>query len=130
VWEVLLTDHFLEWWQQLDVKQQNALAGRIDLLERLGPALGLPAVDTITGSSLSNLKELRAKGSGAELRVLFIFDPVQRAVLLVGGDKTGRWNRWYDAAIPEAERVYKEYLASSQYQWEREEHEAGDDNGR
>ncbi|MBD0322567.1 MAG: type II toxin-antitoxin system RelE/ParE family toxin, partial [Aldersonia sp.] len=115
VWEVLLTDYFLQWWQQLDAKQQDALAGRIDLLERLGPALGRPAVDTITRSSLSNLKELRAKGSGAELRVLFIFDPIQRAVLLVGGDKSGLWNRWYETAIAEAERVYEVYLASRQY---------------
>jgi hypothetical protein len=28
VWEVLLTDHFLEWWQQLDVKQQNGASCR------------------------------------------------------------------------------------------------------
>lgn len=130
MWEVLLTDDVLDWWQRLDAKQQDALAGRIDLLERLGPALGRPAVDTISGSSLSNLKELRARASGAELRVLFVFDPIQRAVLLVGGDKTGRWKRWYDTAIPEAERVYAAYLASAQYHHERAEHEAGDDDGR
>lgn len=79
---------------------------------------------------MSNLKELRAKGSGAELRVLFVLDPIQRAVLLVGGDKTGLWNRWYETAIPEAERVYDAYLASSQYRQERQEHQAGDENGR
>jgi hypothetical protein len=92
-----------------------------------GPALGRPAVDTITGSS--NLKELRAKGSGAELRVLFNFDPIQRAVLLVGGDKSGLWNRWYDTAIVEAERVYERYLASRQNRREKDEYEAGGDNG-
>jgi len=31
-------------------------------------------------------------------------------VLLVAGDKAGRWNRWYDQAIPLAERRYQEYL--------------------
>jgi len=31
-------------------------------------------------------------------------------VLLVAGDKAGRWNHWYDQAIPLAERRYQEYL--------------------
>lgn len=130
MWEVLLTDHFLTWWQELDTTQQDALAGRIDLLERLGPTLGRPAVDTISGSSLSNLKELRAKAARAELRVLFIFDPIQRAVLLVGGDKTGLWNRWYHTAIPDAERAYEDYLDSAQYRHEQREHEAGEHHER
>jgi hypothetical protein len=30
-------------------------------------------------------------------------------VLLVAGDKSGRWNRWYRTAIPEAERLYENY---------------------
>ena len=29
----------------------------------------------------------------------------------MGGDKSGQWSRWYDKAIPEAERLYEEYLA-------------------
>jgi DNA-binding transcriptional regulator YiaG len=33
------------------------------------------------------------------------------AVLLLGGNKTGRWNEWYRQAIPEAERLYETYLA-------------------
>jgi len=43
-------------------------------------------------------------------RILFASDPQRRAVLLVAGDKAGRWNRWYDQAIPLAERRYQEYL--------------------
>jgi hypothetical protein len=45
-----------------------------------------------------------------DLRVLFVFDPERRAVLLVGGDKTGRWVEWYREAIPPAERRYEDYL--------------------
>jgi hypothetical protein len=58
------------------------------------------------------VQELRpgAAGSG-EVRILFIFDPLRRAVLLVAGDKAGQWNTWYDEAVPLAERRYAEYLA-------------------
>jgi hypothetical protein len=41
---------------------------------------------------------------------LFAFDPRRTAILLIGGDKTGRWQRWYEEAIPVADRLYDEYL--------------------
>lgn len=122
-YEVIVLDEFIAWWDTLTEKQQDELTGRIELLERHGPNLGRPVVDTTTGSSLTSLKELRARSEGAELRVLFIFDPLQRAVLLLGGDKTGRWSAWYQRAIPEAERRYQEYLESDQYQAEVEEYQ-------
>ena len=57
------------------------------------------------------MKELRPRGSAARnIRILFIFDPERRALLLLGGDKTGEWSVWYRRAIPEAERLYEEYL--------------------
>lgn len=46
----------------------------------------------------------------AQLRVLFIFDPERRAVLLVGGNKAGQWKSWYDRAIPDAERIYAAHI--------------------
>lgn len=51
---------------------------------------------------------MRAKGGA--LRVLFTFDPRRHAILLVGGDKTGRWNEWYEWAIPVADDLYDVYL--------------------
>ena len=65
------------------------------MLRDHGPALGRPTVDTIAGSWLANLKELRATLGRAHLRVLFVFDPARRAVLLVGGNKAGQWQSWY-----------------------------------
>jgi hypothetical protein len=32
--------------------------------------------------------------------------------LLVAGDKAGQWNRWYEQAIPVADRRYDEHLAA------------------
>ncbi|MFD4403994.1 type II toxin-antitoxin system RelE/ParE family toxin [Nocardia sp. NPDC058499] len=86
----------------------QALAALLDE----GPALGRPLVDRIKGSPLlHNLKELRPGSTGAsEIRILFVFDPDRNAVLLVAGDKAGRWTNWYREAIPEAELRYAEYL--------------------
>lgn len=65
-------------------------------------------MDTIKGSRHPNMKELRPLGG--YIRVLFAFDPRRSAILLTGGDKTGRWEEWYEEAIPEADRLYDIYL--------------------
>ena len=60
------------------------------MLERGGPAEGRPLVDTITGSKIPNMKELRPGSAGhSEIRILFVFDPWRAAILLVAGDKAG-----------------------------------------
>jgi hypothetical protein len=110
-WDVEYTDQFGEWFDSLTTEQQDAIDATVTHLMRRGPGLGRPLVDTITGSRLANLKELRPPSqSGHRLRVLFVFDPRRSAILLVGGDKTGRWDEWYREAIPEAERLYEEHL--------------------
>src|SRR5215468_4537276 len=83
----------------------------IEALSVEGPALGRPLVDTVKGSTLSNLKELRPGSAGAsEVRLLFVFDSRRQAVILVGGDKAGNWRGWYRAAIPLAEAAYADHL--------------------
>jgi len=79
-------------------------------LREEGPALGRPLVDRIQGSRIHHLKELRP-GSAArsEIRVLFAFDPTRSALLLLGGDKAGNWQRWYKENIPIAEQLYLDY---------------------
>jgi hypothetical protein len=49
-----------------------------------------------------------------------VFYPWRSAILLVAGDKAGKWNRWYAGAIPRAERLYEIYLKER-----AEEEEAG-----
>jgi hypothetical protein len=41
---------------------------------------------------------------------LYGFDVERQAVLLIGGDKTGK-DRFYEVMIPKAERLWKQYLA-------------------
>lgn len=71
-----------------------------------GPGLGRPLVDTIHGSSMANLKELRP----GTVRMLFAFDPWRCSILLVAGDKAGRWSEGYREAIPLAEQRYEIYV--------------------
>ena len=90
--------------------QQEALDNRIQLLEEHGPALRRPVVGTLRNSRHGNMKELRASSGGGSLRVLFAFDPRRQVILLLGGDKTGQWERWCEWAIPAADDLYDVYL--------------------
>ena len=68
------------------------------------------SADRVRHSRLSNLKELRPGSAGrSEIRILYIFDPRRNAVLLVAGDKAGKWEAWYRQAIPLAEQRYEDY---------------------
>jgi hypothetical protein len=108
-WEVSFTDQFELWWDDLDEQAQDALAARIELLEEFGPSLGRPTVDQVKSSRHHNMKELRASSDGA-LRVLFAFDPRREAILLIGGNKTGAWDRWYMEMVPVADDLYDEHI--------------------
>lgn len=111
-WEIVLLREVNEWFEQLDPETTELVGAALDLLEERGPSLGRPLVDKINGSELHNLKELRPGSSGdSEVRVLFIFDPDRNAVLLVAGDKAGKWSEWYEENIPVAEGRYEKWLA-------------------
>ena len=114
VWEILITDAvegFLDELYESDRETHRLVNDAIQVLEDNGLMEGRPLVDSIVGSTISNLKELRPPSRGrTEVRVLFCFDPWRSAILLVAGDKAGQWNRWYQNAIPSAERLYAAYL--------------------
>ncbi|HEY7414099.1 MAG TPA: type II toxin-antitoxin system RelE/ParE family toxin [Ktedonobacteraceae bacterium] len=107
-WEVEYTDEFDAWWETLTIVQQEAINTAVTLLEASGPGWGRPFVDTISSSRHPNMKELRPRRG--HLRILFAFDPRRTAILLLGGDKSGRWQEWYEVAIPQAEELYDLYL--------------------
>lgn len=116
VWDVELVPEVEQWFLAL-VDSEPATAAlveqAVDLIEEAGPMLGRPLVDRIKRSRHHNMKELRPASAGAsEVRILFVFDPRRAAVLLVAGDKAGQWNRWYEQAIPVADRRYDDHLAA------------------
>ncbi|ORC15807.1 hypothetical protein A7979_06380 [Rothia nasimurium] len=99
-----------DWLMELPSQEYLHVLAALEYLGSVGPHGGRPFIDRITGSSLHNLKELRPRGHAKNIRILFIFDPEQQAILLVAGDKTGQWNKWYKQNIPLAEKRYEEYL--------------------
>lgn len=112
MWEVVLLDEVSEWFLGLDGTTAELVTAAIDLLEAEGPTLGRPVVDRVKGSTRHNMKELRPGSSGrTEVRILFVFDPERKAVLLVAGDMSGRWRDWYRTNTPVAEARYEQWLA-------------------
>jgi hypothetical protein len=109
-WEIELTAQAEKWFMALNEDDADRIAATIDELERRGPGLGRPFVDTIKGSRHRNMKELRS--IGGHLRALFAFDPRRHAIVLIGGDKSSDWKGWYRCNIPLADRAYDEHLRS------------------
>lgn len=114
-WEILLTtevEAFLDDLYESDPLSHRLVNQAILILERNGLGEGRPLVDSILGSRIANMKELRPPSAGhSEIRILLVFDPWRAAILLVAGDKSGQWDKWYRTAIPRAERLYDNYLA-------------------
>jgi hypothetical protein len=109
-WIVELTPEAEAWYMALGDQDANRIAAAFDELERRGPSLGRPFVDSVEGSRHHNMKELRS--IGGHLRALFAFDPRRRAVVLLGGDKSGDWERWYRRNIRVADKTYDRHLRS------------------
>ncbi|GAA4548342.1 type II toxin-antitoxin system RelE/ParE family toxin [Pseudonocardia xishanensis] len=113
MWEIYLTDEVHERLDGLlrgDGDTHYQVVSAIEALAEGGPNLGRPLVDRIKGSTVHNMKELRPGSAGnSEVRILFAFDPWRSSVLLVAGDKAGRWSEWYRQAIPRAEKLYATY---------------------
>ena len=80
-------------------------------LQRFGPQLGRPRVDTLKGSCHANMQELCFSAAGGEWRVAFAFDPKHKAILLVAGDKSGvSERRFYRELIRKADDRFDTHL--------------------
>jgi len=100
------------WLDGLDEGTAAQVVAALRVLEENGPNLGRPLVDSVAGSRHRNMKELRPGSTGGtEIRVLFAFDPQRRAIMLIAGDKSGDWNRWYRKNIPVADALFDEHKA-------------------
>ncbi len=108
-WRILYLKEFDSWLLAQERGLQDEAYAHLETLIEFGPTLGRPYVDTLKGSSLPNLKELRFEYQRAPIRILFAFDPMQQAVLLLGGNKQGD-KRWYKKNMPIAEKRYKEHV--------------------
>jgi hypothetical protein len=108
MWEVLVTDEFREWYEELAQDDQEPIRAAMGVLERRGPNLKRPLVGEILSSRHKNMKELIPPAT--DIRILFVFDPRRNALMLLGGDKAGTWDDWYLENVPHADDLYDEYL--------------------
>lgn len=111
-WVVEIADEFEAEFDALDNSVRLELLAVSRLLQRFGPRLGRPRVDTLKGSRHANMKELRFSAVGGEWRVAFAFDTKRRAVLLVAGDKSGGGERrFYRRLLRKADKRLDAHLA-------------------
>ena len=108
-WSVEYTDEFEVWWNALSEGAQEEIDSVVGLLIEYGVDLPFPYSSSVNGSRHTHMRELRVQYQGAPIRILYAFDPLRAAILLIGGSKTGN-NRWYKVNVPKADRLYDEHL--------------------
>jgi hypothetical protein len=123
-WEVEFTDEFEEWWNGLQETDQIKIDTAIRMLEEYGPDLPYPMSSGVSRSRHSHMRELRVQVQGKPFRVLYAFNPMRAAILLVGGDKTGD-ERWYEVHIPKADKLYDRHLEELNREAKKEGYQDG-----
>ena len=109
MWKIYRTDEFKDWFDSLEEISITAIVTDLLILEKYGPSLGRPYVDTLKVSKISNLKELRTRSKNGVFRILFVLDPERDIILLLGGDKSND-KKFYQKMIQKAEKLYREHL--------------------
>ncbi len=113
VWNIAFHPDFYSEFIELATDVRLELLAKLLLLEEFGPSLKRPHVDTLKGSSHSNMKEIRFQANDGVWRVAFAFDPERSAILLVAGDKSGgSEKRFYRQLIEMADSRFKDHLTN------------------
>ena len=107
-WEIVIHPIVRQWLDSLARSEYQKVVIALKVLQEQGPFLGRPFADQVKNSRFKNMKELRPRGKN--LRLLFAFDPNRKAIILVAGDKTNNWIKWYEQNIPIADQRFSEHL--------------------
>lgn len=92
---------------------QDECLAHLKLLQQFGPNLKRPHVDTLNGSKHANMKELRFSADNGVWRIAFAFDTKRKAILLVGGDKSGTsQKRFYKELIKKADARFDDHQST------------------
>ena len=111
-WDVQFYNAFDAEFEDLPEAVQDELLAHARLLEKFGPQLGRPRVDTLNGSKHANMKELRFNADNGVWRVAFTFDPKRKAILLVCGNKSGgSEKRFYKQLLKRADERFDDHLS-------------------
>ena len=119
-WVVEIGNEFEPEFDRLHEDVQTEILALALLLERFGPQLKRPHVDTLNASRHANMKELRFSAADGEWRVAFAFDIKRKANLLVAGDKSGaNEKRFYRELIRKADARFDAHLVRLEQQRQR-----------
>ncbi len=105
--EIETTDAYKDWYLDLEKREAAAVDRKVKMLQLLGISLPFPHSSDIKGAKYP-FRELRV--NNPPIRVLYAFDPKRKAVLIIGGDKSGD-ERFYERIVAQAEKLWLEYLA-------------------
>ena len=106
-WELLTGPEFRDWHNELRGPAAESVSLALEGLVNSGPEPRSTLVKQIKSSRHREMHELRSVGGNR--RVLFAVTGEQRGVLLLGGDKTDIWNRWYELNVPRANGILDRY---------------------
>ncbi len=111
-WDVEIGDEFEPEFKELPEGVRIEILAHARLLQKFGPQLRRPRVDTLNNSRYANMKEMRFRAADGEWRVAFAFDTKRKAILLVAGDKSGgSQKRFYKQLIAKADDRFGPHLA-------------------
>ncbi len=111
-WTINFYDEFETEFDVFNESVQDEIYSHLEVLEKFGPSLGRPHVDTLNGSKFANMKELRINADNGVWRLAFAFDPKRQAILLVCGDKSGTsTKKFYKTLIKKADERFTDHLS-------------------
>jgi len=110
-WNIEFHSDFYSEFTELPTDVRLEFLAKLTLLQEFDPNLKRPHVDTLNGSTYTNMKELRFQAADGVWRVAFAFDPRRSAILLVAGDKSGSSEkRFYKQLIKIADSRFAGHL--------------------
>jgi hypothetical protein len=97
-WEIETTDEYDAWFLKQSADSQASIQMKVEFLKEYGPNLPRPHADTLKGSKLSNLKELRAQTTAHVFRVAFLLTRNARPFCLSAGTRKEKMKNGFTGA--------------------------------
>lgn len=109
---VAYTDEFGDWFDSLAEAAQDAVVFAVNLLVAVGVRVPRPH-SSVMGDSRYPVRELHCQFGDVALRLTYGFNPAQRSILIIGGEKTDDGHG--EGLVTNAGRIWEAYLAEEDW---------------